>query len=250
MLSTLSLLSASQRVATPAGVSRQTPTDAKGQTASTPPQVSDLDAERLQRAEDALNLLESTAVDIKEQRKARAEAKLEEAKAELLMLKQFGFPPEVIARRAAQLGITIAGAAAEFAESMGTGNAATSQATGNQAAGGKTTTTDVASTDQEPPSSEGAENRTVLPVAYQEVINHGRHDKAPSNEDRQTLVDFKSTLEEIKAMLEKALRDMKAQENDDAAAGAENALSAIGSAQSSLSRAAMAMPAISVSLTL
>ncbi len=206
-------------------------------TAAPPPAGSA--ADRLQQTRDALRMLSQSAVDRAEERKALAKQKLEEAKAEILMLKQMGFPPEVIARRAAQLAVTLSTAATDFS--------AASAQTGTAGASAPPATTTA-----QPDSDAAAEDEPAkLPAAYREAMADGQAQQAKRTEDAKTAADFKATLDELKAMLEKALRDMRASKKNGAGGEAERALGMIGDALSTLTAppAVTAIPVTGFSMT-
>lgn len=72
----------------------------------------------LQNAARAQESLRESMATSAEAAKARAARKLEEAKQQLEMLKSGGYPPEVVARLAAELAHKISAAAAEFASAV------------------------------------------------------------------------------------------------------------------------------------
>lgn len=185
--------------------------------AAVPPAAEDPAIESLRRTKDALDLLARSMIDMAEQRKAIAKEKLEEAKAELLLLERFGFPPEVVARRAAQLGLKVGAAAAEFAaaSSASAGAASATPSSGTAAA-------DTAATDAAAPMEE-----TALPAAYREALDDGRQARARTDADRRTANDFRTTLERIRALIERAMRELRADRAPEALGAIDTALSAL-----------------------
>ena len=72
----------------------------------------------LQNSAKAQESLRESMTTSAEAAKVRAARKLEEAKQQLEMLKSGGYPPEVVARLAAELAHKISAAAAEFASAV------------------------------------------------------------------------------------------------------------------------------------
>ncbi len=219
--------------------------------------------------EQARNSLASSADDAK----SRAQRKLEEAKQELQALKTAGFPPEVIARLAAELARKVGAAASEFASAVATGgSSAPSAATGAAATSASaTTTTDTTTTgttasatagavasdatastetsQDAATTAEAAEDGTNTAEmdgaaharkAYQETVDDGPKSSTISADDRQTMEEFKSIVRELKQILEKAMRDLREKNRDTAAEGA------IGAAQSAVTGLSAAVPTAAI----
>ena len=82
----------------------------------------------LQASTKALESLRENMTTSAEAPKTRAARKLEEAKQQLEMLKSGGYPPEVVARLAAELAHKISAAAAEFASAVAASATSTASA--------------------------------------------------------------------------------------------------------------------------
>ncbi|KQV66068.1 hypothetical protein [Rhizobium sp. Root1220] len=179
----------------------------------------------LQSSEKALDALRDSIKTSSDAAKQRAARKLEEAKQQLQMLKSGGFPPEVVARLAAELAHKISAAAAEFASAVaatassatasantvaadaGTGAAAEASAAANAEAA-LASTEDGSSSDSsaradEPDGASHARN------AYQTIVEDGRESVSGiSPDDRKTMEEFKSILRDVRQLMDKAMRDM------------------------------------------
>ena len=83
-------------------------------------------ATKIERLTEAANQLRQATQTAAEAEKARAKERLEHAKRILAMLKRWGFPPEVIAQRAAELAREVGAAAQQFAAALNAGGAAIS----------------------------------------------------------------------------------------------------------------------------
>jgi hypothetical protein len=168
-------------------------------------------ASELQRVLAARDYLQQMLEGDAEERKAQAQARLEEAKQKLALLKRWGFNPEVVARGAAQLAREVGAAAEEFATAV----AASGAPYGSASAGA---------------GSEHADN-PIIPPAYRDVMEDGSRPAGLSQSDRDTIEAFKSALRQIKQLLEKALRELRQQKlsqgDPGAAAAVEDALSAL-----------------------
>lgn len=198
---------------------------------------------RLQQASLALDWIRQSMSSDADDAKSRAQRKLEEAKQELQALRTAGFPPEVIARMAAELARKVGAAASEFAAAVATGgsagaaapvaNAASaattatadaasaatadttaaatdttdtgSQTTGAASSDAKKADNDSQSDDQTTESDAAAQARK----AYQSVVEDGPKSSGISAEDRQTMEEFKSVINELKQILEKAMRELR-----------------------------------------
>lgn len=214
--------------------------------------------------EQVRNSLASSADDAK----SRAQRKLEEAKQELQALKTAGFPPEVIARLAAELARKVGAAASEFASAVATGgstdasaatstaaasasaaattdtatNATASVVASDAAASTETTQDTEATTEATDDGTNAAETDGAAHArkAYQETVEDGPKSSAISADDRKTMEEFKSIVRELKQILEKAMRDLR-EKNRDAASDA-----AIGTAQSAVTGLSAAVPAATI----
>ncbi|MBZ9791406.1 hypothetical protein K9B32_14935 [Rhizobium sp. 3T7] len=180
----------------------------------------------LQNSAKAQESLRESMTTSAEAAKARAARKLEEAKQQLEMLKSGGYPPEVVARLAAELAHKISAAAAEFASAVAASatpaasaaNATVATVDTGAGATDATTyasaTTETASSD----SSEGSAEQTDEPDgataarnAYQSVIEDGRQASVRvSTEDRKTMEEFKAILQDVRQLMDKAMRELRA----------------------------------------
>ncbi len=180
----------------------------------------------LQNAAKAQESLRESMATSAEAAKARAARKLEEAKQQLEMLKSGGYPPEVVARLAAELAHKISAAAAEFASAVAasatniasTANASAATAdTGAASADAATDTsaTDAAaasdSSDASAAQADEPDGATAARNAYQSVVEDGQQASAGiSTEDRKTMEEFKAILQEVRQLMDKAMRDLRA----------------------------------------
>lgn len=223
---------------------------------------------KIQRQSLALEQVRNSLASSADDAKSRAQRKLEEAKQELQALKTAGFPPEVIARLAAELARKVGAAASEFASAVATGGssdasaatstaavsastAATTDATTNATADivASDTTASTEATQDTETTTEAAEDGTNTAEmdgaaharkAYQETVDDGPKSSAISADDRQTMEEFKSIVRELKQILEKAMRDLREKNRD---AGAEGA---IGAAQSAVTGLSAAVPTATI----
>ena len=223
---------------------------------------------KIQRQSLALEQVRNSLASSADDAKSRAQRKLEEAKQELQALKTAGFPPEVIARLAAELARKVGAAASEFASAVATGGSSDASAAAGAASTSASTTTttdattsaaaDVVASDAttsteatqntETPS-EAAEDGTNTAEtdgaaharkAYQEIIEDGPKSSAISADDRETMEEFKSVVRELKQILEKAMRDLREKNSDAAREGA------IGAAQSAVTGLSAAVPTATI----
>ncbi|WP_025660909.1 hypothetical protein [Rhizobium sp. IBUN] len=180
----------------------------------------------LQNAAKAQESLRESMATSAEAAKARAARKLEEAKQQLEMLKSGGYPPELVARLAAELAHKISAAAAEFASAVAasatniasTANASAATAdTGAASADAATDTsaTDAAtasdSSDASAAQADEPDGATAARNAYQSVVEDGQQASAGiSTEDRKTMEEFKAILQEVRQLMDKAMRDLRA----------------------------------------
>ncbi len=184
----------------------------------------------LQTSAKALQTLRDSMTTSAEATKARAARKLEEAKQQLEMLKSGGFPPEVVARLAAELAHKISAAAAEFASAVAASATSAASAANSAAsvAGAGTTAADAAgaaadqsaasATEASSDSSDASTEQTDEPDgataarnAYQSVVEDGKQATSGiSAEDRKTMEEFKSVLQEVRQLMDKAMRELRA----------------------------------------
>lgn len=220
---------------------------------------------KIQRQSLALEQVRNSLASSADDAKSRAQRKLEEAKQELQALKTAGFPPEVIARLAAELARKVGAAASEFASAVATGGSSgASAATGVEATAAASTASATADTSGAAAADVVASNATASPEAtqnteatteetgdgtdttetdgaaharkaYQEIVEDGPKSSAISADDRKTMEEFKSIVRELKQILEKAMRDLREKNRD---AAAEGAIGATQSAVNGLSAAA------------
>lgn len=180
----------------------------------------------LQNSAKALESLRENMTTSAEAAKSRAARKLEEAKQQLEMLKSGGYPPEVVARLAAELAHKISAAAAEFASAVAASatniasaaNAAVAAtdtgAPETDAAADTTTSTTTISSEVATSSTADADEpdgATPARNAYQSIVEDGKQASAGiSAEDRKTMEEFKSVLQEVRHLMDKAMRDLRA----------------------------------------
>lgn len=223
---------------------------------------------KIQRQSLALEQVRNSLAGSADDAKSRAQRKLEEAKQELQALKTAGFPPEVIARLAAELARKVGAAASEFASAVATGGssapgvatstaatsasaAATTDATASATAGAVASdaTASTETSQDTATTAEAAEDGTNTAEmdgaaharkAYQETVDDGPKSSAISADDRQTMEEFKSIVRELKQILEKAMRDLREKNRDAAAEGT------IGAAQSAVNGLSAAVPTAAI----
>ncbi|OWV92573.1 hypothetical protein [Rhizobium sp. R693] len=179
----------------------------------------------LQNAAKAQESLRESMATSAEATKARAARKLEEAKQQLEMLKSGGYPPEVVARLAAELAHKISAAAAEFASAVAasatsavsTANAAATATDTGAATADATTdasatnaTTSSYSSDASAAQADEPDGTTAARNAYQSIVEDGKQASAGiSTEDRKTMEEFKAMLREVRQLMDKAMRDLR-----------------------------------------
>jgi hypothetical protein len=196
---------------------------------------------KLQSQSLGLDRVREALANSADEAKSRAQRKLEQAKQELQALRTAGFPPEVIARMAAELARKVGAAASEFASAVATGGASDAGATASAGADTSTATatpsadTAAAASDAAPAGTLGDETATTsgsaqatadegtdtseadaaahARKAYQDIIDDSPKSSSISSSDRQTMEEFKSVVQELKQILEKAMRDLR-QKND------------------------------------
>ncbi len=224
---------------------------------------------KLQRQSLALEQARNSLASSSDDAKSRAQRKLEEAKQELQALKTAGFPPEVIARLAAELARKVGAAASEFASAVAAGSSGASAATGAAAAAASAASSATTATNADAAAEVAASDASASPSetesaeatqqqdgedgknatdtdgaaqarkAYQETVEDGPKSSTISATDRQTMEEFKSVVRELKQILEKAMRDLR-EKNRDAADGA------IGGAQSAMAGMSAAIPTATI----
>lgn len=156
----------------------------------------------------ALEMLKDTAETDAADIKARAKQRLEDAKKQLEFLRRWNFDPEVLARQAGHLAREVGAAAKDFASAV-SGNSAGGAATANttEAAVGLKAQPETAETD--------GDGVSFAQKAYQDTMKDATEQKTTSAADRKTLEEFKAAAQEIKALLEEAVRRMREQKNAD-----------------------------------
>ncbi|CDM59081.1 MULTISPECIES: hypothetical protein [Rhizobium] len=178
----------------------------------------------LQNSAKARESLRENMTTSAEAAKSRAARKLEEAKQQLEMLRSGGYPPEVVARLAAELAHKISAAAAEFASAVATSAtsiASAAVATADAGTGAATVaTTDApastataSSNDTKSGTAQADEPDGATPArnAYQRIVEDGkRASSGISAEDRKTMEEFKSILQEVRQLMDRAVRELRA----------------------------------------
>ena len=226
---------------------------------------------KIQRQSLALEQARSSLASSSDDAKSRAQRKLEEAKQELQALKTAGFPPEVIARLAAELARKVGAAASEFASAVAAGSSGASAVAGAATAAASTASTATTTTDAAASATadvvasdatasaadaQNVESTTAKPAdgtdaaetdtaaqarkAYQETVEDGPKSSSISATDRQTMEEFKSVVRELKQILEKAMRELREKNRDAATSGA------LGAAQSAVTGLSAAVPTATI----
>lgn len=159
----------------------------------------------------ALEVLKSTAEADADATKARAKQRLEDAKKQLEFLRRWNFDPETLARQASQLAREVGAAAKDFASAVSagstTGAAAANTAGVTAALSGQPETAGTAGSTED--------DMSFAQKAYQDTMKDATEQKTTSADDRKTLEEFKAVAQEIKALLEEAVRRMREQKNAD-----------------------------------
>lgn len=173
--------------------------------------------------------------------KARAKQKLKDAQEQLKFLIRWGMNPEIIARQAAQLGVVVAAAAREFTQALAGGGNAGAAAITNTSPAANVTPQD---TQQPTPANETAgadEPSSQAEQAYRDVMADRTPEKTNrlSADDIRTAAEFSAIAQQIKALLEKAARDLRQQNNMAAIPGAQD----LNAAVSTMTTAVTAAPA-------
>lgn len=167
--------------------------------------------------ESALDIVNGSAEADAEAIKARAQQRLEDAKKRLEFLRRWNFDPEILARQAGQLAREVGAAAKDFA------SAVTAGASAGPAAMAAADTTAAAQPAAEAATTAGSDEDGVsfAQKAYQDTMKDATEQNSVTAADRKTLEEFKAVAQEIKALLEEALRRMREQKNADQNAMAE-----------------------------
>ncbi len=156
--------------------------------------------------------------------RSRALSKIEDAKQELDFLKRYGFPPQVIARIAGELARSVGAAAQQFSQAIGAAGASSTAPSAPVAdAAASTEAGAVASDDTESNATKDAgttnDGKTDDPdgvdakqakFAYHAMAEDGGTGSGFSSGDQKIVDQFNAILAEIKALLDKAKRDMQA----------------------------------------
>lgn len=159
----------------------------------------------------ALDLLKNAAGADADAIKARAKKRLDDAKQELEFLRRWNFDPDILARQAGRLAREVGAAAKDFASAMSTGStmdAATATETAATAISAGQSAADPAAA-----GDTGEDSMSLAQKAYQDTMKDGAEQKAIAADDRRTLEEFKAVAQELKALLEEALRRMREQNN-------------------------------------
>jgi hypothetical protein len=175
----------------------------------------------LQDSARALETLRQSMTTSAEAAKERAARKLEEAKAQLEMLKSGGLPPEVVARLAAELAHKISAAAsaasATSAASSATaavadaGTGAAAEATAAARAKPKSSSVEDADAGADTSEADEPDSATAARNAYRSVVEDAKQASSGiSAEDRTTMEKFKSILQEVRQLMDKAMHELRA----------------------------------------
>lgn len=159
-----------------------------------------------------LDLLKNAAGADADAIKARAKKRLDDAKQELEFLRRWNFDPDILARQAGRLAREVGAAATDFASAMSAGStmdAATAAETAATALSAGQSAADPAAA-----GDTGEDGMSLAQKAYQDTMKDAAEQKAVSADDRRTLEEFKAVAQELKALLEEALRRMREQNND------------------------------------
>lgn len=223
--------------------------------------LADKDDPALKRSQEALDQVQQLQSRGTDDRKARAQQRLEQAKNQLRWLRMSGLPPEVIARLAASLAAELGAAAAEFAstvgaQSVGTGAAAVSAGATAAAAtaaanadnsGAEAATEDaVASAETDPgaadetgdqteDASSTADDKVAMPSAYRDVMEDADQSLDLSDSDSQALEEFRSLSRELKRVLQDAIGELRKRRQT--GSNAQDALDSLGKFDTGMSAA-------------
>lgn len=158
----------------------------------------------------ALGMLKSTAETDADDIRARAKQRLDDAKKQLEFLRRWNFDPEVLARQASHLAREVGAAAKDFASAVAAGST-----TGAAAAGTAEALAVQSDAETLDAADSGDDDMSFAQKAYQDTMKDAAEQKTVSAADRKTLEEFKAVAQEIKALLEEALRRMREQKNAD-----------------------------------
>ncbi len=161
----------------------------------------------------ALEMLKSTAETDADDIKARAKQRLDDAKKQLEFLRRWNFDPEVLARQAGHLAREVGAAAKDFAAAVAAGSTTGAAAAGTAEAAA--TLAGQSDSETGDTTDSGEDDMSFAQKAYQDTMKDAAEQKAISADDRKTLEEFKAVAQEIKALLEEALRRMREQNNAD-----------------------------------
>ena len=178
----------------------------------------------------ALDLLKSTAETDADDIKARAKQRLDDAKKQLEFLRRWNFDPEVLARQAGHLAREVGAAAKDFAAAVSAGSTTSATAAGTTETAATLAGQSGAETVETAESAD--DDMSFAQKAYQDTMKDATEQKAISADDRKTLEEFKAVAQEIKTLLEEALRRMREQKNAD-----QNAISEAQRSGESLNQA-------------
>lgn len=156
----------------------------------------------------ALETLRDTAETDAADIKARAKQRLEDAKKRLEFLRRWNFDPEVLARQAGHLAREVGAAAKDFASAVSGSSA------GGAAAANTTEATVELNAQPEAAGTDG-DGVSFAQKAYQDTMKDATEQNSVTAADRKTLEEFKAVAQEIKALLEEALRRMREQKSAD-----------------------------------
>lgn len=164
------------------------------------------------RREQVIDSLRGT----REDDKALAKARLERARQFLAMLERWGFPPDVIARQAAKLGVETRSALQQYLSATDATDAGTvsvdTSSDGDPAPS--------ATVDPEETADDALPAGNFARKAYLEAMDGSGEAGRFSAEDRTTIAEFEAVLRETRALLEKAERE---KDRMDATADGEDA---------------------------
>lgn len=163
----------------------------------------------------ALDMLKSATEADADAIKARAKKRLDDAKKELEFLRRWNFDPEVLAKQASHLAREVGGAAKDFASAVSAGSSST------VSVAGATEAAAMLAGQSNGETAESEDDMSFAQKAYQDTMKDGTERKTTSAADRKTLEEFKAVAQEIKSLLEEAMRRMREQKNADQNAIAE-----------------------------
>ncbi|WP_428426187.1 hypothetical protein [Pararhizobium sp.] len=210
------------------GIATTYPVRATASTAGTAPAGVAPDTQSLR--DRALGILKSTTETDADDIKARAKQKLDDAKKQLEYLRRWNFDPEVLARQASNLARQVGAAAKDFASAVAAGSTTGAAAAGTAEAA--TTLAGQSDAETARAAENGEDDMSFAQKAYQDTMKDAAEQKTVSAADRKTLEEFKAVAQEIKALLEEALRRMREQKNAD-----QNAISEAQRSGESLNQA-------------